>query len=199
MIFGFQLLFAGLFWRYVFLDAFYLNPNIPFLLIMPLTTTIGTLIGCCFIKPPTLEKLMRIAFAALISIILLMLASHFIKTIWGRYRFFQLYYDHSNFNPWYIIDFFATGRSFTSAHTSAAMGIFVLLFIKHEFPKWKKFDLLIYILGGIFVTLVAYSRMVIGWHYLSDAVFAIIISGLILLVVYQLFKRKVFMPPRLYQ
>jgi membrane-associated phospholipid phosphatase len=68
-------------------------------------------------------------------------------------------YDHDAF------------KSFPSGHTVAASASFIAIFIPDIFPKFKKFTWLFWVIPAIYTALVAFSRIVVGAHYLSDVLF----------------------------
>ena len=71
----------------------------------------------------------------------------------------------------------AAGTSFPSGHTQAAtvgFGILVLIFLP-VIPRWAR--VWFAIAAGIALTLVAFSRIALGVHYLSDVVGAIVIGS----------------------
>jgi membrane-associated phospholipid phosphatase len=121
-----------------------------------------------------------------------LLSIQIIKFFWGRVRYRDLDFLHSNFTEWFIANGINGHQSFPSGH--AAMGwmllpIFLLVLDKSGFIKS-----FIMILIFIIAATIALSRVVIGAHYASDVLFGslfMIISFLILYRRYYLRDDKV--------
>lgn len=67
-------------------------------------------------------------------------------------------------------------KSFPSGHTAAATSILSLLSLPFLFNQSKTTKILIYTLCPLFVVTVAFARIVMGAHFLSDVAFAMIIG-----------------------
>ena len=104
-----------------------------------------------------------------------------LKLVWGRVRFRSMDGDYSLFTPWYVINGFTGGFSFPSGHTANATVVFTsshyLRFLSPEI-KWVK----PFIYGALFVWIatVAFSRVCVGAHFLSDVLFGAAITILII-------------------
>lgn len=99
-----------------------------------------------------------------------------IKSSFGRTRFKNLLSDHSDFTPWYKINGLTGERSFPSGHVSMAIMVFPLMVLinasnMRDTPKIILSSILI-----IWSVLVAYGRMVVGAHYLTDVLFSIFVG-----------------------
>ncbi|MBS6373138.1 MAG: phosphatase PAP2 family protein [Erysipelotrichaceae bacterium] len=77
------------------------------------------------------------------------------------------------FTPWYLPQGVNGNKSFPSGHTTAAsitLCLFALpLFTKKRLSSWQT------MLAVLSPIMMALSRMIMGAHYLSDTVFAILI------------------------
>lgn len=110
------------------------------------------------------------------------------------------------FRPWYLTDFslskeFVTSKglvspeeikSFPSGHSN--MGIaatFTLMFIPKFFPKLKGKEVYFFYGGFLFFLLVAFSRIYIGAHYLSDTMFAGTVALLVYFISNEIYLRKI--------
>lgn len=107
-----------------------------------------------------------------------------IKHLWGRVRFRDLEALHSNFTEWFIPNGINGNQSFPSGHAAIGWMILPLLLLVVNKSKNVKISLLILIVSwGLAVSL---SRVAIGAHYASDALFGafIIIIVFLLLIKY---------------
>ena len=107
-----------------------------------------------------------------------------IKLLWGRVRFNDLDALYSNFTPWFLPNGINGNQSFPSGH--AAMGWMILpllILVQTKNDYMKTIVLLIIMSWGITLAL---SRLVIGAHYASDALFGsyIVIILFLLLIKY---------------
>ncbi len=94
-----------------------------------------------------------------------------IKLGWGRVRFRQLE-DLADFTPWYLPQGFNGYFSFPSGHTANATVICTAAYYLDFTPKnLAKIKPIVYLLLGIWVILLALSRVLVGAHYLSDVLF----------------------------
>lgn len=143
------------------------------------------------------EHLKSAAICALIAIIMAVFsqgATQLIKPFFGRARFRMLYVlnDYSQYTDWFVIngkrsvpDFLLNlgvakdgYKSFPSGHTSAAAIVFGLLAIPKYFPKLgKKWNIAITAFVLLYTATVAFSRMVMGAHYLSDVTVGALLSA----------------------
>ncbi len=107
-----------------------------------------------------------------------------IKHFWGRVRFRDLDALYSNFTEWFIPNGINGNQSFPSGHAAMGWMILPLLLLVVNKSKNIKISLLILIISwGLVVSL---SRVVIGAHYASDALFGafIIVIVFLLLIKY---------------
>ena len=107
-----------------------------------------------------------------------------VKLLWGRVRFRHIDACYSNFTPWFLPNGMNGNQSFPSGHAAMAFMILPLLLLVVNKSKNVKISLLIlFISWGLVVGL---SRVVIGAHYASDALFGsfIIVIVFLLLIKY---------------
>jgi membrane-associated phospholipid phosphatase len=92
----------------------------------------------------------------------------------------------------------ATGKSFPSGHTQAAIvgyGILVLIFLPIVARRWRPVLLAV---ATLMVLLIGFSRIALGVHYLSDVIGGIIIGSAWLLAMtaaFSAWRRDLRLPP----
>ncbi len=103
-----------------------------------------------------------------------------LKWIWDRTRFDDMVAAGSfaDFTVWFR-PFANGGTSFPSGHTANAAGIFVLIILCDLFLAWDKKRRLVYGICWGYIALMAFARVLIGRHFLSDTLAA---AGLMALV-----------------
>ena len=124
------------------------------------------------------ERLKRLAiflvFAALVSVISSLISVNVIKYIWGRPRYREMMaagdYDLAAFTPWYQVNGFILHghHSFPSGHTCSATNLLVLCALGEVFPEAEEKKGTIAFICVVYIFAMAYSRMVLGAHFLSD-------------------------------
>ena len=111
------------------------------------------------------------------------------KLVWSRTRFDDMLAANGNtdaFTSW-LHPFANGGSSFPSGHTAAACGIFVLVLLCDVLPAWHKKRTLVWGVCWAYIAFMAFTRIVIGRHFLSDTLMA----GFVCIVVfYILIKSK---------
>ena len=104
-----------------------------------------------------------------------------IKLLWGRVRFRDLDAFYSNFTSWFLPNGINGNQSFPSGHAAMAWMILPLLLLVVNKNKGVKISLsILSICWGIVVSL---SRVVVGAHYASDALFGSSIIIVVFLVI----------------
>lgn len=116
-----------------------------------------------------LKKLLNSATRCVLAAICTLIAIWFLKLTWGRVRFRQMDGNFSLFTPWYIPRGFTGFYSFPSGHTANAAVIFTLVYYLKFLPqKYRLLKPLSYIFLTVWVLLLAFSRVRVGAHFLSD-------------------------------
>lgn len=102
-----------------------------------------------------------------------------LKNLWGRVRF-RSFDGPQRFTPWYLPQGINGNKSFPSGHTTAASITLCLLAL----PQFTKKPIPIWISVAAFLSpiVMAFSRMIMGAHYLSDTVSAFVIVHTIVLL-----------------
>ena len=133
-------------------------------------TTFGSYLGffVAFIIIFLKNKKLGITFA--ITFALASVCNYFIKHIIKRDRPFVTYEYIENYGG-------EDGFSMPSGHSMCA-GLFATFLLYHLFTQTKKLSLRISgaIFLSLFTGLIAFSRMVLGVHYLTDIIFGIIVG-----------------------
>ena len=128
------------------------------------------------VKKQTYEKLSSLAIVCGIGIITELLVVTLLKFTWSRVRYDEI----GSFTNWYEPNWFEGGHtSFPSGHTAGANNILYLSMIPVVLKVKDKQTLIIKVLCVLFIVLTAYSRMVLGRHYLSDVVIGFTVSYVI--------------------
>ena len=99
------------------------------------------------------------------------------KLTWGRVRFRQGGSSPELFTPWYLPQGFNGYFSFPSGHTANATVIISSTFyFKFMSDKAKRCKPFIVALLAVWLAAVAFSRVVVGAHFLSDVLFGAAIT-----------------------
>ena len=137
-----------------------------------------------------LRALRPLAWAVvLLAVVYPLLLTQAIKYFWGRVRFVDLLPDLSNYTPFYLPAGVGAGLSFPSGHT--AMG-----FLPAPLPLFfaARGQRLAALLSGLAVLVyglvVAWGRIVLGAHYLTDTLFSMGLELLLAPVVVHLCLRR---------
>lgn len=114
------------------------------------------------------------------------------KYLWGRVRFRDLLAagSYDAFTPWYKINGINGNKSFPSGHTAGAGMSYILMLFPLAFDKYKNKTALCFLIPCAYTSLVAYTRLVMGAHYLSDVTVGGIVSFTIVLVALAVYQRK---------
>lgn len=140
-------------------------------------------------EPPTRR---RVRFVGLVGTVLA--AENFviitaIKLVWQRTRFDMLVQagSYAHFTPWYR-PFAYGGDSFPSGHVADTVSLLVLVALCDVWPRLAKYRNWVYVFAWAYIGAMAYSRMVVGAHFLSDVLVG---AGLMALLFFHL-RRQAF-------
>ena len=103
-----------------------------------------------------------------------MISINVLKYIWGRPRYREMMADGdfalTAFTPWYKINGFTLHghHSFPSGHTCSAANLLVLCALGEVFSEQEKKTTMYAFFCAVYIFAMAYSRMVLGAHFLSD-------------------------------
>lgn len=132
-----------------------------------------------FMNEETLQKYFRVAWRCALAAILTFLIIWEFKLVWGRVRPRQLELGGGYFayTPWYLPQGFTGYFSFPSGHTANATVILSSLYYLRFLPqKFKWLKPICIALLAVWIVLVAFSRVVVGAHFLSDVLFGMAIT-----------------------
>lgn len=137
-------------------------------------------VGISRFSPATKKKLVFFGGVGTVYLLFAQLVSYTFKFIWARPRFDEMLLNNSTdiFRPWYL-PFGPGGSSFPSGHTANAAGVLMLLVLCDLFPNWQSRKKLVFAVCFGFVATMAFARIVIGRHFLSDTVAAFALMWLV--------------------
>lgn len=121
-------------------------------------------------------------FASIVCILSNIILVNLIKYIWGRPRFREMAAagDFSIYTNWYKINGFTLHghHSFPSGHTASAGALFTFCALGEVFPEKREKERTTAFIVGLYTFTMAYSRIVLGAHFLSDVTAGFTISFL---------------------
>ncbi|MGN1328626.1 MAG: phosphatase PAP2 family protein [Eubacterium sp.] len=114
------------------------------------------------------------------------------KYLWGRVRFRDLLAQGSYdaFTPWYHLNGINGNKSFPSGHTAGAGMSYLMMLFPYISEKWKKKSQLCFWIPCVYTSIVAFTRLVMGAHYLSDVAMGGIVSFTVVIVAMKIFEAK---------
>ena len=123
----------------------------------------------------TLKKLtVFLIFASIVSVLSSLISINVLKYVWGRPRYREMMAEGDffldAFTPWYHINGLSLHghHSFPSGHTCSATNLLVLCALDEVFPMETNKKKTITFLVCMYIFTMAYSRLVLGAHFLSD-------------------------------
>lgn len=124
----------------------------------------------CVIPEEYIQGLRVLAVAGIILVLAESGVIEAMKYTWGRVRFRDLLAagSYDAFTPWYHINGLTYNKSFPSGHTAGAGASYLAMLLPFVFPKAKERKLLCFALPLIYTSVVGFTRLVMGAHYLSD-------------------------------
>lgn len=140
-----------------------------------------------FTKPYVDERILNYCLFIIYSVIAVFILFSLMKNIWGRQRFFSIYYEQnfSLYTNWWHINGFPVSdafKSFPSGHTASAATTLVLLYLSEIIDIKNKFVKLLTIVFPIIITICTqYARIIDGAHYLTDVSMGLIVAVIIIL------------------
>ena len=144
------------------------------LIAIPLTiiTSLAVIAVALMMAQKTADRLFVPAIVCAAMLLCLLLGTNVIKVLWGRVRMRELFEacDFSGFTKWFTPNFFSGSKSFPSGHTVNAVSLGLIpIFYSNKLKKRIPYlQVLTYVLVAVWSVLVAFTRITVGAHYLSD-------------------------------
>ena len=91
-----------------------------------------------------------------------------LKDLWGRVRFKSMEAPYADFTPWYVLNGMNGNHSFPSGHTASAGMSYQLMLLPVVSEKCRKYKTALFVTAFSYTSVVAFTRLVMGAHYLSD-------------------------------
>ncbi len=131
-------------------------------------------------QKPLREKLAFLAIWGSVYMVANRVLITLLKALWARTRFDDMLAAGSlaAFTPWWQ-PFANGGSSFPSGHVADATGIFVLLILCDLLPALGRRRKAVTALCWAYIAAMAFSRILIGRHFLSDTLAASALMGLV--------------------
>ena len=113
-------------------------------------------------------------FATIVCVISSIITVNVIKYLWGRVRYREMIaeadYLLTDFTPWYHANGFSLHghHSFPSGHTCSATNLLVLCAAEEVFDVSRGQKKAVVFISVLYIVAMAYSRLVLGAHFLSD-------------------------------
>lgn len=114
------------------------------------------------------------------------------KFIWGRVRFRDLLAagSYEQFTQWYHPNGLNGHKSFPSGHTAGAGISYLAMLLPLCSEKAKKHTSACFIIPFIYTSTVAYTRLVMGAHYLSDVTVGATVSFTLVVIALAILEKK---------
>ena len=165
-----------------FMPAIYLPISPAILALLGLVLSAGTVIVAARLaRGADRQTVLLVAAALFFAIFLELMAVNCIKIPWGRARMRLVANDpRAHFMPWWQAGgtlkatLTAAGvaaeefKSFPSGHTANAATMLLLGLIPQLKPDWEKYKRHFLAAGFVWTAVVAFTRIVMGAHYLTD-------------------------------
>lgn len=138
------------------------------------------------------DKLRQIAILSIIIMFVQITVIEGMKYLWGRVRFRDLLASGSYdaFTPWYQINGINGNKSFPSGHTAGAGMSYLMMTFPYLSKKWERRKTLCFVIPLVYTSVVAFTRLVMGAHYLSDVAMGGIVSFTIVIIAFSLYEKK---------
>lgn len=138
------------------------------------------------------DKLRQIAILSIIIMFVQITVIEGMKYLWGRVRFRDLLASgsYAAFTPWYQINGINGNKSFPSGHTAGAGMSYLMMAFPYLSKKWERRKTLCFVIPLVYTSVVAFTRLVMGAHYLSDVAMGGIVSFTIVIIAFSLYEKK---------
>ena len=142
----------------------------------------------------TKRKLIILAFAGIIIMCAEVMVVEGLKFLWGRIRFRDLLAagSYDAFTSFLHPNGINGHKSFPSGHTSGAGMSYLLMTLPYLNKKLESKKTLLFIIAFVYTGIVAYTRLVMGAHYLSDVTAGGMISFTCVIIGIKILDKKYF-------
>lgn len=169
--------------KYFFIDD---NNKVPFGIVFGLGIGLIILLAGKYITIPEKYKypLIIIAIAGIVVLAAEISVIQAVKVLWGRVRFRDLIAagSYDAFTAWYHPNGINGNMSFPSGHTAGAGTSYLMMLLPFASDKYRQRKNLCFIIPFVYTSIVAFTRLVMGAHYLSDVTMGGIISFSLVLI-----------------
>ncbi|MBQ7902373.1 MAG: phosphatase PAP2 family protein [Oscillospiraceae bacterium] len=142
------------------------------------------------VKRSVIRKMQAVCGFAFVYMLSYLAVIFALKMVFGRDRYEDIITGGEYlFAEWFRPVFFSSGSSFPSGHTAAAMGIVVLLLLPFIFRPFKNLKLPLFVFCYAYAFLTAFSRIIMGRHFVSDTAAAILIMTIIFIILTPKFEK----------
>lgn len=186
--------------------AYNLNKWLSFLF-GALSVVPGYLLGYFLYEKMDHKNLIKRYLLIVITILIMIALIEGLKILFPRLRYTSIInLGNEYYRPWYLTDFSLNKqfvidhqlidneeiKSFPSGHSNMGLAAaFMMMFIPKFFPKFKNKEVYFFYIGFLFFLLVAFARILIGAHYLSDTMFASTLGLLVYFIGNDIYLRKI--------
>lgn len=142
------------------------------------------------LKRPVIRKMQAVCAFGAMNLMGYLAVIFSLKVVFGRDRYEDIITGGEYlFADWFRPDFFSSGSSFPSGHTAAAMGIVILLILPFIFEPFKDLKWPLFVFCYVYAALTAFSRLIMGRHFISDTAAAILIMTIVFMVLTPKFEK----------
>lgn len=174
----------------VMMPGRYLDLNMAVLVIIGLVAVAGAVWLARWLTTEADRRVVvRTALVLFLVVLAEMILVNVVKVVWERPRLrFLAENPEALFQPWYVIGndtkdaWLAKGieseefKSFPSGHAANAAALMLLVILAPLKRAWAKHETLLLWVGAVWCLLIAFSRIVVGAHFVSDTVAGISIT-----------------------
>lgn len=183
----------------------YLWPGTSDILVAAIGLVIFAALTFCMIKytkGADHKELRKLALICLVMVAGALIIINAIKVPWGRPRMRLIAVnDLAKFQPWWVAGgpqkatLLAAGvesdelKSFPSGHTANAALMLCLSFMALA-KRNSKMDKVLFVVGAAFAAVVAFARIIMGAHFLTDVTFGFAVTFILYLILRLIFYKK---------
>lgn len=129
------------------------------------------------ITPDIVAHLKKWCIMAGITIAIIFTITMVMKFAWSRARYIDIITGESAFTPWYKPNWFGgTGDSMPSGHTALAATLYLVPLMFKSLPKLAAYQTTATIVASLVVVFIVITRVIGGYHFISDVAMAGLIS-----------------------